>query len=62
MKPVDHGVYAAGSEEGSTVQQVSTATLSSNTDYVRPAHAHDLHQRPTSTFVHLVHTEGIIQP
>lgn len=40
-------------------QQESTATWPSRIDLTRPARAYDLHQRPTSTGMQLVHTEGV---
>jgi len=41
------------------VQQVSTATLPSGTDLMRPTQFGGLQQRPTSTSVQLVHTEKV---
>ena len=41
------------------IAQLSTATLPSSTDLMRPPKFHDLHEQPTSTSVQLVHTEGI---
>ena len=41
------------------VQQMSTATYPPGTDLMRPKQAHDLRQRPPSTFMQLVHTEEV---
>ena len=43
----------------SRVQQKCTATLPTNMDLIRPAQASDLHQRPASTNMQLVHTEQV---
>ena len=44
------------------VQQGSTATLAPDIDLIRPVQASELHQRPASTSVQLVHTGEIILP
>ena len=41
------------------VQQGSTATLPFGIDLIRPVQASELHQRPTSTAMRLVHTEEV---
>ena len=41
------------------VQQRSTATLPPNTDLIRPTKPYELHQRPASTSMQLVHTEEV---
>jgi len=41
------------------VQQRSAATLPSDTDLIRPTKAYELHQRPASTGMQLVHTEEV---
>jgi hypothetical protein len=42
-----------------SVQRRSTATSPASTDFIRPTQACDLHERPTSTSLPLVHTERI---
>lgn len=41
------------------VQQVGTATPAPSTDFIRPVRTGDLHQRPASAFLPLVHTEAV---
>ena len=41
------------------VQQRSTATLPPDTDLIRPTKPCELHQRPASTGMQLVHTEEV---
>jgi hypothetical protein len=47
-------------ESRTAVQQKYTATPPTNMDLMRPAQASDLHQRPASTSLQLVHTEVVI--
>ena len=46
-------------ESRTAVQRISTATSPPGTDLIRPKQARALHQRPVSTSMRLVHTEGI---
>ena len=41
------------------VQQTSTATSPPSTDLIRPKQTSELHQRPASTSMQLVHTEAV---
>lgn len=42
------------------VQQMSTATCPPSTDFIRPKQTCELHQRPASTPMQLVHTEEVV--
>ena len=52
--PVDNDALQA-----TVVQQVSTATCPSSTDLIRPKQTRELHERPVSTSMQLVHTEEV---
>ena len=47
-------------ESRTAVQRISTATSPPGTDLIRPKQARELHQRPVSTSMRLVHTEVVI--
>jgi hypothetical protein len=44
---------------GQPVQQTSTATSPPSTDLIRPEQTRELHQRPASTSLPLVHSEAV---
>ena len=61
QRPYPNGPPFVENDEGGQlkVQQKSTATYAAGIDLIRPQQTSELHQRPASTSMQLVHTEEV---